>query len=133
MTIEFGSLKGDLLTMHYQAFNGVQTEMRTLEIDDLETLADLRSRLAKLTGFSEFMVICGGQIIDLTSSPSETVRESGIGGKGALLIKKIAGSQQEDRSEKDNISAAEREIVKHFNKLYELMGSEDELSISVCQ
>ncbi len=125
------SIKGDSITIYYQAFNGVQTDMRTLRLGDLETIADLRGRLVHLTGFTNFMVISGGQVVDLSQSLHETIRESAVGKKGALLLKKVSGSQLEEREPHLRCSAIEREILRYFDQLYRLMVSEDDLSRAV--
>ena len=126
-------LIGSPLRIRYQAFSGGNNSgIHSIEVGDLETLADLFQRLANLTGFQKFTVIAGGQRVNLEQDAQKSLRDAQMDRKGLLIVKKALD---------DNISSKviptselmplQGEIMKHFNKLHPLLAMEHELAKEV--
>jgi ubiquitin carboxyl-terminal hydrolase 34 len=126
--------KGDPLEVPYQCFNGgVQSKVRTLRIGDLCTASELVDRLVRVTGFSKFTTIYGGQRIDLLSTPNHTLRELKLR-SGLLIIRKAAeASDVSVTGRRQSLTLVDSEVLKHFDDLYDLLGLEDKLARKVCK
>lgn len=126
-------IKGDPISIHYQSFSGgASTDIRTLEVGDLETIQDLSSRLISLTGFSNFSVIAGGQVLNLKSIFKQTLRSLRFDQKGLLIIRRAADAESlPTLSHASGLRPVELEIMAHFSEMYQLLGMEDKLAKEV--
>ncbi|KAL8831819.1 MAG: hypothetical protein Q9191_000643 [Dirinaria sp. TL-2023a] len=126
-------LVGSPLRIRYQAFSGGNnTGIHSFEVGDLETLADLRQRVTKLTGFPKFTIIAGGQKVNLEQDAKKSLHEAQIDRKGLLIIKQSL----DDNMSSEVVPASELmplqgEIMKHFHKLHQLLAMENELAKEV--
>jgi len=126
-------VKGEAVKISYQAFNGgINTGVQAFEAGDQETAEELTTRLTKLTGFSKFTAIAGGQKLDLTTDTDKTLRDLKIGRSGLLMIRRVPDStvvQPIDQAQA--LSAVEAEVLKHFDDLYELLGLDEKFAREV--
>ena len=128
------SAEEELLHMKYQIFDGNQhSEVGILKVCGQDSLADLRRNLSDVTGFAFYKLICGGQFIDLEKDCDMTIRKSGITSRGLVMIVRRTNGQfsQSSRTATIGGSAFERELLGHFNDLYEFMDSNDKYSLAV--
>ena len=133
LSLESREIKGDRISIRYQSFSGgAGTDIRTLEVGDLETIQDLSSRLISLTGFPSISVIAGGQILNLKSMTSQTLRSLKFDQKGLLIIRKMADTESvPTHPHSIGLRPVELEILAHFAELYQLLGMEDKLAKEV--
>ena len=126
-------IKGDPISIRYQSFSGgAGTDIRTLEVGDLETIQDLYSRLISLTGFPGFSIIAGGQVLNLKSITNQTLRSLRFDQKGLLIIRRAADAESVPTpSQASGLRPVELEILAHFPELYQLLGMEDKLAKEV--
>lgn len=126
-------IKGDPISIRYQSFSGgAGTDIRTLEVGDLETIQDLYSRLISLTGFPSFSAIAGGQVLNLKSITNQTLRSLRFDQKGLLIIRRAADAESVPTpSQASGLRPVELEILAHFPELYQLLGMEDKLAKEV--
>jgi ubiquitin carboxyl-terminal hydrolase 34 len=124
--------KGDLLEIPYQCFNGgTQSKVRTLQIGDLCTTAELVDRLVRLTGFSKFSTIYGGQKLNLMENPDATLRDLKFRA-GLLIIRKISdGPELSHTGRRQSLTLVDSEVLKYFDDLYDLLSLEDKLAKEV--
>lgn len=124
--------KGELLDMHYQAFDGnTQSKVRSLRIGDLSTASELVERLSEATGFSKFNVIYSGRRINLLEKPEITLRDLKLT-SGLLLIQKDPDSRQSALTgRRQSLTSVDSEVLKHFDDLYELLCLNDRLAREV--
>ena len=122
------------IIIKYQAFDGnEQSDIASTTLSGQDSLAELRRKLSEVTGFPYFKLICGGQHIDLEKDCDMIIDGSGIASRGLLIIIKRADSQISHTSSMAAMggSAFERELLKYFNDLYDLMDSDDRPSYAV--
>lgn len=128
-------IRGDPISIRYQSFSGgAGTDIRTLEVGDLETIQDLSSRLISLTGFPNFSAIAGGQVLNLKSIINQTLRSLKFDQKGLLIIRRAADAESvsvPNFSHASGLRPVELEIMAHFSELYQLLGMEDKLAKEV--
>lgn len=126
-------VKGEAVKISYQAFNGgVNTGVQAFEAGDLETVEELTTRLKKLTGFSKFTAIAGGQKLDLSTDTSKTLRDLKIGRSGLLMIRRVPDSALvQPIGPAQALSAVEDEVLKHFDELYKLLGLDEKFAREV--
>ena len=126
-------MKGDPISIRYQSFSGgAGTDIRTLEVGDLETIQDLSSRLISLTGFLNFSAIAGGQVLNLKSMLNQTLRSLKFDQKGLLIIRRAPDAESMPAlSHGSGLRPVELEILAHFSELYQLLGMEDRLAKEV--
>lgn len=126
-------IRGDPISLHYQSFSGgAGTDIRTLEVGDLETIQDLSSRLISLTGFPSFSVIAGGQVLDLERIINQTLQSLKFDQKGLLIIRRAVDAEPLPIvSHGSGLRPVELEILAHFSELYQLLGMEDQLAREV--
>ena len=126
-------IKGNAINIRYQSFSGgAGTDIRTLEVGDLETIQDLSSRLISLTGFPNFTAIAGGQVLNLKSIINQTLRSLKFDQKGLLIIRRAADTESVPIiSHASGLRPVEQEILAHFPELYQLLGMEDKLAKEV--
>lgn len=132
---EVKAIKGEAIKVSYQAFNGgIDTGVQAFEAGDSETAEELTSRLIKLTGFSKFTAIAGGQKLDLTSDKTQTLRDLKIGRSGLLMIRKIQDATAPQAIDQpEGLSAVEAEVLKHFDELYQFLGLDEKLAREVSE
>ena len=133
LPLEPREIKGDPISIRYQSFSGgAGTDIRTLEVGDLETIQDLSSRLISLTGFPNFSAIAGGQLLNLKSITNQTLRSLKFDQKGLLIIRKAADAVSVPKiPQVSGLRPVELEIMGHFAELYLLLGMEDKLAKEV--
>lgn len=126
-------VKGNVIRIRYQSFSGgTNTGIHSIDVGDLETVDDLSHHLIKLTGFSKFITIAGGQKLDLTSSSQSTLRDMKFDQKGLLIIKKAHDSESHSKSgPTPGLRPLEVEVMAHFSELYELLDMEESLAKEV--
>jgi len=130
---DFHQIKGEPLKIRYQSFSGgSNTEIRTVEVGELETIEDLSRRLTSLTGYTTFTPIAGGRKLDFANLRNETLRDLNFHRKGLLLIKKAVGTDTvPDLASASDLRPMEVEILSHFKEMYSLLGMEDNLARQV--
>ena len=125
--------KGDLILVRYQVFGGRSpSEIRTIELGNLETMHDLTLRMKHLTGFSKLTMINGGQKIDLSKTSTRTLQDMNLNHKGLLLVKKdpdVEGAR--DLNSTAGLRPVETEVLTHFHELYPLLAMEDKFGKEV--
>ena len=126
-------IKGEPISIRYQSFNGgAGTDIRTLEVGDLETIQDFSSRLISLTGFHAFSLIAGGQVLNLKNITHQTLRNLKFDQKGLFIIRRAADAESvPSLPHASGLRPVELEILAHFGELYQLLGMEDKLAKEV--
>lgn len=126
-------LKGESINILYQMFGSeVTNDIRTLEVNDGETLGDLQHRMNILTGFSQTTLISGGGIIDLPKYTYSTLRDWKLGNKGLLIVKKAPHAESTpDLALTSGLRPVEIVIMAHFSELYQLLAMDDSLGKEV--
>lgn len=129
----FHNINGQPIKIQYQSFSGgSSTEIRTIEVGDLETVADLTSRLTTLTGYKKFTPIAGGQKLDFAAVADVKLKDVDFYRKGLLLIRKAVDAETvPDFASASDLRPVELEILNHFPELYELLAMEDTLAQQV--
>lgn len=129
----FHEIKGEPVKLLYQSFSGrSSTEIRTVEVGDLETGKELANRFRVLTGFSHFTIIAGGQKLDLTNISDKLVKDLHIHQKGLLLLRKASPNDSvPDLTPTYGLRPIEISILAHFSDFYELLALEESLASQV--
>ena len=130
---DLGEIKGELIRILYQSFSGGNsTDIRTMEIGDLETIHDLSRRLISLTGFPKFTTIAGGQILNFKTIADQTLRDLKFDQKGLLIVRRAVDAEPvPDLSPASGLRPVEVEILAHFSELYQLLGMEEKFAKEV--
>ena len=125
--------KGDIIRIRYQSFSGgTNTGIHSIDVGELETIDDLSHRLIKLTGFSKFIAIAGGQKLDLSGNSQSTLRDMKFDQMGLLIIKKAQDADPLPESgPAPGLRPLEVEVMEHFSELYELLDMEESLAKEV--
>ena len=125
--------RGEPIQIRYQAFDGTtSSDMRTVEVGNLETIQEFARRLSSLTGFTRFNLIAGGQRLDLTNEAGRTLLNMRLDQKGLILIKRIADADTvPDLAPASELRPIEKEILSHFPELYNLLTMDDNLGQEV--
>lgn len=125
-------VKGELVSIHYQAFHGgTSSQVRSLPTGDLSTASELVDRLAHLTGFTKFNTIHGGQKVGLFENPDVTIRDLKIH-SGLLIVRRDADSREASLTgRRQSLTLVDSEVLKHFDNLYDLLFLEDHLAQQV--
>ncbi|PYH45847.1 putative ubiquitin C-terminal hydrolase [Aspergillus saccharolyticus JOP 1030-1] len=123
------SVKGELISIRYQAFNGgTQTKVNALQIGDLSTAAELVDTLVRVTGFTKLNTIFGGQRIDLLEKSDTTLRDLKLG-TGLLIVQRDPESREVALTgRRQSMTSVDSEVLKHFDDLYDLLGIEEHLA-----
>ena len=126
-------IKGEPISIRYQSFNGgAGTDIRTLEVGDLETIQDFSNRLISLTGFHAFSLIAGCQVLNLKNITHQTLRSLKFDQKGLFIIRRAADAESvPSLPHTSGLRPVELEILAHFGELYQLLGMEDKLAKEV--
>ena len=127
------SLKGEKICIKYQPFNGGSNKgQQAIEIGDLETFRDLTDHLSKLTGFSKFSTIAGGQRVDPATCGEMSLRDMKLDQKGLLLIRKCPDATSiQSLNPTKTLRPLEIEVMEHFQELYDLLGIDEQLGKEV--
>ena len=130
---ESNCLKGEKICIKYQPFNGGSNKgQQAIEVGDLETYRDLSDHLVKLTGFSQFSAIAGGQRLDPTTCGEMSLRDMKLEQKGLLLIRKCPDATcVQDSNPRKALRPLEIEVMNHFQELYDLLGIDEPLGKDV--
>ncbi|MCJ1379414.1 hypothetical protein MMC17_002515 [Xylographa soralifera] len=122
------SINGDKVEIQYQGFNGSKTTARRIvEFGNHSTYADFVTLLTKLTGFSKFSLIAGGQRVDYAVAKDMTIEDLKLSQKGLLLVRKIPDAEAiPEQIFTAGLTPLEAEVMKHFHELYELLGMEEQ-------
>lgn len=125
-------VKGELVSIQYQAFNGgTQSKVRPLQIGDLSTASELVDRLGQLTGFSKFNTIYSGQKIDLLQKPDLSIRDLNIRSGLLLVLRDTSSGGGSIPGRRQSLTLVDSEVLKHFDNLYDLLFLEDHLAREV--
>ncbi|KAI9698068.1 MAG: hypothetical protein M1820_007576 [Bogoriella megaspora] len=119
------------LTIKYQTFDGnLQSDLRCFTVSDQDRIGDVLQRIGELSGFSSYKIISGGQQLDLGKDHSTTVGQSGFANRGLFLIVKRVDGEGRSNTPIAAVggSAFERELIRHYDDLYDLMKGDDPLS-----
>ncbi|MCJ1398303.1 hypothetical protein MMC11_001500 [Xylographa trunciseda] len=122
------SINGDKVDIQYQGFNGSKiTAKRFVEFGNHSTYADFVTLLTKLTGFSKFSLIAGGQRVDYATAKDMTIEDLKLSQKGLLLVRKIPDAEASpEQIFTAGLTPLEAEVMKHFHELYELLSMEEQ-------
>jgi ubiquitin carboxyl-terminal hydrolase 34 len=117
------SVHGDQIRLAYQPYDGGKSfGIKHIEIGNLATLGDLIARLKKLTTFSSFRVISGGQNLDILKFNDTLLRDLSLEKKGLILLQKVPGAPPYgDRPVPVRLQPLEAEVMQNFEKLYDLL------------
>lgn len=126
-------IKGNPISIRYQSFDGgAGTDIRTLEVGDLETIQEFSSRLISLTTFPALTLIAGGQRLNLKSITNQTLRSLKFDQKGLFIVRRAVDAEYTPSpSHASGLRPVELEILAHFGELYQLLGMEDKLAKEV--
>jgi ubiquitin carboxyl-terminal hydrolase 34 len=122
-------VKGDLVNIRYQAFDGsTQSKVRSLQIGDLSTAAELVERLVQITGFSKVKTIYSGHRVNFLEKPTLTVRDLKLN-SGLLIVRRDPDSREAALAgRRQPLTSVDSEVLKHFDDLYDLLALEDHLA-----
>ncbi|KAL3457508.1 hypothetical protein BJX64DRAFT_268792 [Aspergillus heterothallicus] len=121
-------LKGDLVDIRYQAFDGgSSSKVRSLQIGDLSTASELVEFLVKVTGFPKLMTIFAGQRVDLLDKPDQTLRDLRLA-TGLLIVRRDPSFRGSAGRRIQALTPVDTEVLKHFDDLYELLNLDDNLA-----
>ena len=124
--------KGERVLLKYQSYGeGSASGIHAIEVGDLVTFEDLLAHLKRLTGFTKFIFIAGGQKVDQDSCQNTTLRELKWHLKGLLLVKKAPDSEILREGPSTELRPLEIEVMKHFHELYDLLGIDEQLGKDV--
>lgn len=125
-------LKGDPVDIRYQCFNGSTTsKICSMRIGELSTASELVEMLVRLSRFSKFTAILGGQKLELLQDPEALVKNLKLS-SGLLILRKAPDAQEITwAGKRQSLTAVDSEVLKHFDELYELLDLKDELARQV--
>lgn len=126
----FHQIKGEPVDLMYQSFSGRGgTEIRTVQVGDLESVEELAARLRILTGFAHLTMISGGQRLDAVKMADQRIKDVGLHRKGLLLVKKATATDSiPDLTPSSGLRRVEHSILSHFPILYDLLTLEESLA-----
>ncbi|KAJ5730261.1 uncharacterized protein N7483_004769 [Penicillium malachiteum] len=121
-------LKGEPIDVSWQSFHGSShSTVNTLRIGDISTAGEFVERLSRLTGFSKFTTIWGGQRIDLLKDPEALLKDIKV--PGLLILRKAADAQEVFRdSKRQSLTPVDSEVHQHLDEIYELLSLKDEVA-----
>jgi ubiquitin carboxyl-terminal hydrolase 34 len=103
-----------------------------MTVGGLSTAAELNDMLIQLSRFSKFSLIHGGQKLELLQRPDTLVKELKLD-SGLLMIRKAADAQEiTSAGLSRSMTAVDKEVLKHFDELYDLLNLKDALAQQVC-
>ncbi|KAF2729962.1 ubiquitin C-terminal hydrolase-like protein [Polyplosphaeria fusca] len=115
---------GDGIQIRYQAGNDKQT----IWLGNENTITDLYTRICHATGYSKINLFHGGQKINMAEIGDSKIGDASLG--GLILVQKAPGSEisQPYSETQGSCSVFETTILKHFEKLFACMDSDDFIS-----
>lgn len=125
-------LKGNAVTISYQCF-GVPSslEIRTMTIGELSTATDFLDMVTRLSRFSKFSLISGGQKLNLLHNPNALVKDLNLT-SGLLIVTKAPNAELLTFTDSSrSMTAVDNEVLKHFDELYDLLSLKDDLARQV--
>jgi ubiquitin carboxyl-terminal hydrolase 34 len=125
-------LKGEPVNIRYQCFAGSsEAKMVSMTIGELSTAAELVDVLTQKTRFSKFSIIYCGNRLELLQNPTALVKDLKLD-QGLLLIRKSPDAHEITLTGPSrSMTAVDKEVLKHFDKLYDLLVLKDELARQV--
>ncbi|KAL5335950.1 hypothetical protein BJX70DRAFT_401139 [Aspergillus crustosus] len=121
-------LKGELIDIRYQAFDGgAQSKVRLLQLGDLSTAAELVETLTKVTGFPKLMTIYAGHRVNFLESPDRPLRDLKLG-SGLLLVRRDPSWRGTPGRKLQPLTSVDNEVLKHFDDLYDHLNLDDHLA-----
>jgi ubiquitin carboxyl-terminal hydrolase 34 len=126
-------LKGEPIDLSWQWFNGnTSSGVKSLRIGDLSTAAELVEILSRLSGFSKFSAICGGQRLDLLDDPEALVKDIKVLHSGLLILRKAPDAQEVSRdSGRHSLTSVDSEVMKHFDEIYGFLALKENVAREV--
>lgn len=126
-------LKGDPIDLSWQWFNGsTSSGVKTLRIGGLSTAAELVEMLSRLSGFSKFSAICGGQRLDLLDDPEALVQDIKVLHSGLLILRKAPDAQEVSRDNgRHSFTSVDSEVLKHFDEIYAFLALKENVAREV--
>ncbi|KAJ5155272.1 hypothetical protein N7492_008075 [Penicillium capsulatum] len=122
-----GALKGDPVTISWQAFQGeTSTKINTMVVGELSTATEFVEKLKQLTGFSKFSAIWNGHRIELLERPEALVRD--IKHPTLLLLYKAPNTQDVTRDCRRQSTSLDSEVLQHFDEIYDLLALKNDLA-----
>lgn len=125
-------LKGNAVTIRYQCF-GVPSslEIRAMTIGELSTATDLLDMVTRLSRFSKFSLISGGQKLNLLHNPNALVKDLNLT-SGLLIVTKAPNAELLTFTDSSrSMTAVDNEVLKHFDELYDLLSLKGALARQV--
>lgn len=126
-------LKGDPIDLSWQWFNGsTSSGVKTLRIGGLSTAAELVEMLSRLSGFSKFSAICGGQRLDLFDDLEALVQDIKVLHSGLLILRKAPDAQEVSRDNgRHSFTSVDSEVLKHFDEIYAFLALKENVAREV--
>lgn len=122
-------VKGEPISLRYQSFDGsTQSKVRTLQIGDLSTAAELYDHFVQLTGFSKMNIIFSGRRVDLLEKPESSIRELKLNSALVLIRRHPDSREAALKGRRQSLTSVDSEVLKHFDDLYDLLSLQDHLA-----
>jgi ubiquitin carboxyl-terminal hydrolase 34 len=127
------TLEGPVMAVRFQVFGASHTtEIREFFISEEATLNELRLMISVVSGLSSFSAIIAGRMVDLESSPTESVKSIGLEQSPWVIVRQNHSAEEIVGDETlEGLSASELELMKHFNNLYEFLSLDENLASEV--
>jgi len=126
-------LKGDPIDLSWQWFNGnASSGVKVLRIGGLSTTAELVEMLSRLSGFSKFSTICGGQRLDLLDDPEALVQDIKLLHSGLLILRKAPDAQEVSHDNgRHFLTSVDTKVLKHFDEIYDFLALKENVAREV--
>lgn len=99
-----------------------------MTIGDLSTAAELVDVFIQMSRFSKFSIIYCGQKLELLQTPNALVKDLKLD-SGLLLVRKAPDAHEITSAGSSRyMTAVDKEVLKHFDELYDLLGLKDDLA-----
>ena len=126
------TLEGEPLAMKYQSFDGnTQTEVRSLTLGKLNTVASLFASLGKATGFKNYKVYLGGKVFDPDEIEVSGILED-LNLNGLILVQKREDTDSSIGTAANGKTNLESEITDHLHELWGYLGMHEKVAREVC-
>ncbi|KAI1001681.1 hypothetical protein K3495_g6520 [Podosphaera aphanis] len=122
-------VEGEQVAFFYQSFDGNKhSEIKSLTLGHLNTIASLFFSLKKLTSFENFKVYCGGRELELKENEKlKPLQDLNL--KGLLLVKRCGDSEASTHgSQRISKKTLEQEIIKHFDDLWSYLSMHEQVA-----
>ena len=126
-------VNGNTISIRYQCFTqSNNTDIRTLEVGDLETFEEFLIRLTSLTGFTKYMLVSGGQRLEFGRILRQTLQDLKLDKRGLLLVRQDPETETvPEIASASGMRPVEAEVLVHFLELYQLLTMEEDLAKEV--